>query len=390
MPLQFPGSIGAALVLAAASVAALAIRPMRLLKRRAERLSPRLTSARFAPIASVVNAAIARHELQARSCWSAGATRRSITPRSAQRAVQPAARADDGGHDLRSRVAHKSRRDDDERDAAGGAGAAPTERPRGAVHRRFRQVRQARHHDPPSAHSHVRTAAGSRARASSSPAPTKRSAARRRKCRSRRLANGSSTATSISSCSAPSSNASAVNALDRYASRHVFQPLGMNGHDVPAAGVAAAAHRADRTMRPLGVAVQPARTRRSFAASCTIRRPGAWVAWPATPGCSARPPTCRDFCRMLLGGGRLGRVAILSPLTVARMTAPATPASMRDVRGLGWDIDSTYSANRGELFPIGRYGHTGFTGTSLWLDPSIEELRRSSSRIACIPTAKAT
>jgi uncharacterized protein YbbC (DUF1343 family) len=51
------------------------------------------------------------------------------------------------------------------------------------------------------------------------------------------------------------------------------------------------------------------------------------------------------------------------------MTAPSTPAGIRDVRGLGWDIDSTYSANRGDLFPIGSFGHTGFTGTSLWLDP---------------------
>ena len=75
------------------------------------------------------------------------------------------------------------------------------------------------------------------------------------------------------------------------------------------------------------------------------------------------------FCRMLLDGGRLGSVRILSPATVARMTAPSTPAGMRDVRGLGWDIDSSYSANRGELFPIGSFGHTGFTGTSLWLDP---------------------
>ncbi len=75
------------------------------------------------------------------------------------------------------------------------------------------------------------------------------------------------------------------------------------------------------------------------------------------------------FCRMLLGGGRLGGVRILSPATVARMTSPATPPEMRAVRGLGWDIDSTYSSNRGELFPIGSFGHTGFTGTSLWLDP---------------------
>src|SRR5262249_22021976 len=46
------------------------------------------------------------------------------------------------------------------------------------------------------------------------------------------------------------------------------------------------------------------------------------------------------------------------------------PPEMRAVRGLGWDIDSSYSSNRGELFPIGSYGHTGFTGTSLWLDPT--------------------
>ncbi len=75
------------------------------------------------------------------------------------------------------------------------------------------------------------------------------------------------------------------------------------------------------------------------------------------------------FCRMLLNGGSLGAARILAPATVARMTAPSTPAGMRDVRGLGWDIDSSYSANRGELFPIGSFGHTGFTGTSLWLDP---------------------
>jgi uncharacterized protein YbbC (DUF1343 family) len=76
------------------------------------------------------------------------------------------------------------------------------------------------------------------------------------------------------------------------------------------------------------------------------------------------------FCRMLLGGGRLGAARILSPATVALMTSPSTPVGMRDVRGLGWDIDSSYSSNRGELFPVGSFGHTGFTGTSLWLDPA--------------------
>ena len=63
---------------------------------------------------------------------------------------------------------------------------------------------------------------------------------------------------------------------------------------------------------------------------------------------------------------------VLSPATVAKMTSPATPAGMASVRGLGWDIDTSFSSNRGELFPIGSYGHTGFTGTSIWIDPSSE------------------
>ena len=39
------------------------------------------------------------------------------------------------------------------------------------------------------------------------------------------------------------------------------------------------------------------------------------------------------------------------------------------MRGLGWDIDSPFASNRGELLPVGSFGHTGFTGTSLWMDP---------------------
>ena len=79
------------------------------------------------------------------------------------------------------------------------------------------------------------------------------------------------------------------------------------------------------------------------------------------------------FGAMLLDGGRTaaGR-AVLSPLTVARMTRPSTPAHLRDVRGLGWDIDSRYSSNRGDLFPPGSFGHTGFTGTSIWIDPETQ------------------
>ena len=76
------------------------------------------------------------------------------------------------------------------------------------------------------------------------------------------------------------------------------------------------------------------------------------------------------FCRMLLSGGVYEGVQILSPLTVSRMTAPSTPTGEPNRRGLGWDLESVYSANRGELFPPLSFGHTGFTGTSLWLDPA--------------------
>jgi uncharacterized protein YbbC (DUF1343 family)/CubicO group peptidase (beta-lactamase class C family) len=76
------------------------------------------------------------------------------------------------------------------------------------------------------------------------------------------------------------------------------------------------------------------------------------------------------YCDMWLAGGALGGVRVLSPLTVRKFTEPATPPDQPVQRGLGWDIDSPYSSNRGELYPIGSYGHTGFTGTSIWIDPS--------------------
>lgn len=77
------------------------------------------------------------------------------------------------------------------------------------------------------------------------------------------------------------------------------------------------------------------------------------------------------FARMLLGKGRLGTTRILSTASVTTMTSPQTPPGMTSVRGLGWDIDTTFSGNRGDLYPVGTsYGHTGFTGTSLWIDPT--------------------
>jgi uncharacterized protein YbbC (DUF1343 family) len=75
------------------------------------------------------------------------------------------------------------------------------------------------------------------------------------------------------------------------------------------------------------------------------------------------------FCEMMLGKGSRQGVRIFSPLTVEKFTTPQSPPDQPILRGLGWDIDSPYSSNRGDLFPIGSYGHTGFTGTSIWMDP---------------------
>jgi uncharacterized protein YbbC (DUF1343 family)/CubicO group peptidase (beta-lactamase class C family) len=74
------------------------------------------------------------------------------------------------------------------------------------------------------------------------------------------------------------------------------------------------------------------------------------------------------FARMMLNGGELEGKRILASDTVRLMTSVQTPDSITARRGLGWDIDTGYS-RRGTVFPIGSYGHTGFTGGSIWIDP---------------------
>ena len=76
------------------------------------------------------------------------------------------------------------------------------------------------------------------------------------------------------------------------------------------------------------------------------------------------------YCQMILNGGEYNGVRILAPLTVAEMTRPRLVTDTGWTRGLGWDINSSFSTNRGDLFPLGSFGHTGFTGTSLWIDPA--------------------
>ena len=78
------------------------------------------------------------------------------------------------------------------------------------------------------------------------------------------------------------------------------------------------------------------------------------------------------YCQMILNGGQYKGVRVLSPATIAEMTRPHLVNNTGGTRGLGWDINTSFSTNRGELFPLGSFGHTGFTGTSIWIDPASE------------------
>lgn len=71
------------------------------------------------------------------------------------------------------------------------------------------------------------------------------------------------------------------------------------------------------------------------------------------------------FAQALLAGSK-----VLSPLLVEKMSTPQQAPNATAIRGFGWDIDSPFSSNRGDLLPIGSFGHTGFTGTSIWIDPT--------------------
>lgn len=76
------------------------------------------------------------------------------------------------------------------------------------------------------------------------------------------------------------------------------------------------------------------------------------------------------YARMMLNGGELDGVRVFKPETVRLMTSVQTPAHITAHRGLGWDLNSAYASQRGTIFPPGGYGHTGWTGTSIWIDPS--------------------
>jgi uncharacterized protein YbbC (DUF1343 family) len=75
------------------------------------------------------------------------------------------------------------------------------------------------------------------------------------------------------------------------------------------------------------------------------------------------------FAQMILDGGTWRGRRILSPGAVAAMTKPQGVPGSSTRRGLGWDIRSPYSRIFNASFPAGSFGHTGYTGTSIWIEP---------------------
>jgi uncharacterized protein YbbC (DUF1343 family)/CubicO group peptidase (beta-lactamase class C family) len=83
--------------------------------------------------------------------------------------------------------------------------------------------------------------------------------------------------------------------------------------------------------------------------------------------------TADDLARlaqMLVNGGESQGNPMLSPAAVAAMTKPQHLPGISTQRGLGWDIRSPYSRVFNASFPKGSFGHTGYTGTAMWIDPA--------------------
>jgi len=143
--------------------------------------------------------------------------------------------------------------------------------------------------------------------------------------------------------------------LDDYSQKHIFGPLGMKEtrFTPPKSWVARTAPtEEDENHHMLRAVVHDP----------TARRMGG-VAGHA--GLFSTADDLAKFAQALLDGGH----GVLNSATIVKMTTPQQPATGTAVRGFGWDIDSPFSTNRGELLPVGSFGHTGFTGVSLWIDP---------------------
>ncbi|HEY6969260.1 MAG TPA: exo-beta-N-acetylmuramidase NamZ domain-containing protein [Candidatus Angelobacter sp.] len=142
--------------------------------------------------------------------------------------------------------------------------------------------------------------------------------------------------------------------LDKYADAHIFQPLGM---------------KHTRFLPPPEwhsniaetLSIDNRHILRGFVHDPTAERMGGLA---GHAGLFSNAADLAIYAQALID-----RKKILTPDLIEKMTTPQQPANSTDLRGLGWDLDSWLSSNRGDLLPIGSFGHTGFTGTSVWIDP---------------------
>ena len=146
--------------------------------------------------------------------------------------------------------------------------------------------------------------------------------------------------------------------LDVFCSEEIFGPLKMHdtGYNPPAAKRTRIAPTTVTDGKSLRGVVHDPRARKTSG-----------IAGHA--GLFTTAPDLARYARMLLQAGELDGVRLFKPETVQLMTSVQTPSSLPARRGLGWDIDTGYSSPRGHKFPLGSFGHTGFTGPSLWIDP---------------------
>lgn len=160
--------------------------------------------------------------------------------------------------------------------------------------------------------------------------------------------------------------------LERFAQQRIFTPMGMvdTGYlpleRMAAARIAPTQRGASGAAASLHEDLAPNALLAGVVHDPTVRRMG------GVAGSAGVFSTVRDvarFGRMLVGGGELDGVRILSRESVRLLTTVQSPAGLA-MRGMGMDIDSPYAQRpRGTVFPVGSYGHTGFTGCILWVDP---------------------
>jgi CubicO group peptidase (beta-lactamase class C family) len=160
--------------------------------------------------------------------------------------------------------------------------------------------------------------------------------------------------------------------LDAFAQERIFIPLGMNDTlFCPPASLAGRIAPTETRKNTLHYLKGESAGALDAILRGEVHDPTAWR-MGGVAGHAGVFSTAQDlavYAQTLLSGGIFQGVRILSPVTVEAMTRPQSPPGSTQVRGYGWDIDSTYSsAPRGDLFKAG-YGHTGFSGTSLWIHP---------------------